>query len=224
VPLTSFQGNLLHQLSNNYVFVVGFWAWFAAQFCKVGAVGPTIVVTPAQVQRCVCGVHTWSAAPADFYKTDKGGCLGHHGNRGLWRHAVIALGIVHGALSMACSICSDYSARRAAAALGLCSAVTQLPLLAILQAVTTAVGHKLGLGSSLFAVSLAFTLVVMYDAANVRWHAGKRNQSCQSCHALCLDTHLWRCFLVLRLRHMAPTCSAVHCLSAAMLASRRSVC
>jgi hypothetical protein len=38
VPLTSFQGNLLHQLSNNYVFVVGFWAWFAAQFCKVGPV------------------------------------------------------------------------------------------------------------------------------------------------------------------------------------------
>lgn len=33
--------------------------------------------------------------------------------------------------------------------------------------------HKLGLGSSIFAVSLAFSLVVMYDAANVRWHAGK---------------------------------------------------
>ena len=48
-------------------------------------------------------------------------------------------------------------------------------MLAALQAVTTAVGHKLGVGSSLFAVSLAFTLVVMYDAANVRWHAGKGN-------------------------------------------------
>lgn len=36
VPLTSFQGNLLQQLSGNYVFVVGFWAWFAAQFMKVG--------------------------------------------------------------------------------------------------------------------------------------------------------------------------------------------
>ena len=40
------------------------------------------------------------------------------------------------------------------------------------QAVTTAVGHKLGLGSPLFAVALAFSLIVMYDAANVRWHAG----------------------------------------------------
>lgn len=35
VPLTSFKGNLLQQLSGNYVFVVGFWAWFAAQFMKV---------------------------------------------------------------------------------------------------------------------------------------------------------------------------------------------
>lgn len=60
---------------------------------------------------------------------------------------------------------------------GSCSAVAQLPVLPVLQAVTTAVGHKLGLGSSLFAVSLAFTLVVMYDAANVRWHAGKGMQS-----------------------------------------------
>lgn len=118
VPLTSFQGDLLHQLSNNYVFVVGFWAWFAAQFCKVGADGPITVSTHAHVRRCVRGMHTWSAAPADLHKTDKGGCLGHHGNRGLWRHAVVALGVVHGALSMACSIFNDDFACRAAAALG----------------------------------------------------------------------------------------------------------
>lgn len=33
VPLA--QGSLLQQLTGNYVFVVGFWAWAAAQCCKV---------------------------------------------------------------------------------------------------------------------------------------------------------------------------------------------
>ena len=32
---------------------------------------------------------------------------------------------------------------------------------------------EFGLGSSLFAVSLAFSSIVMYDAAGVRRHAGK---------------------------------------------------
>jgi len=39
--------------------------------------------------------------------------------------------------------------------------------------VTTAVALKHGLGSSLFPACLAFTLVVMYDAAHVRWQAGR---------------------------------------------------
>ena len=43
------------------------------------------------------------------------------------------------------------------------------------QAVTTATALEFGLGSSLFAVSLAFSLIVMYDAAGVRRHAGKLN-------------------------------------------------
>ena len=41
------------------------------------------------------------------------------------------------------------------------------------QAVTTATALEFGLGSSLFAVSLAFSLIVMYDAAGVRRHAGE---------------------------------------------------
>jgi len=40
------------------------------------------------------------------------------------------------------------------------------------QAVTTAVAFQFGLGSALFAVALCFSLVVMYDAAGVRRHAG----------------------------------------------------
>lgn len=40
------------------------------------------------------------------------------------------------------------------------------------QAVTTAVGLEFGLASSLFAVSLCFTLITMYDAAGVRYHSG----------------------------------------------------
>jgi uncharacterized protein len=42
----------------------------------------------------------------------------------------------------------------------------------VLQSVTTAIGVQHGFGSSLFAMALCFSLIVMYDAAGVRWHAG----------------------------------------------------
>lgn len=45
---------------------------------------------------------------------------------------------------------------------------------ALCSAVTTATAMEFGLGSSLFAVSLAFSSIVMYDAAGVRRHAGKQ--------------------------------------------------
>jgi acid phosphatase family membrane protein YuiD len=40
------------------------------------------------------------------------------------------------------------------------------------QAVTTAIGMQHGFESSLFAMALCFSLIVMYDAAGVRRHAG----------------------------------------------------
>lgn len=51
-----------------------------------------------------------------------------------------------------------------------------------MQAVTTATAMEFGLGSSLFAVSLAFSSIVMYDAAGVRRHAG--NKIVELVHAL----------------------------------------
>lgn len=45
------------------------------------------------------------------------------------------------------------------------------------QAVTTSVARIYGLSSALFAVSLAFSVIVMYDAAGVRWHAGAHPSS-----------------------------------------------
>lgn len=39
---------------------------------------------------------------------------------------------------------------------------------------TTAIAYQYGLGSTLFPLSLAFSLIVMYDAAGVRRHAGKQ--------------------------------------------------
>jgi len=45
---------------------------------------------------------------------------------------------------------------------------------ALCSAITTATAMEFGLGSSLFAVSLAFSSIVMYDAAGVRRHAGKQ--------------------------------------------------
>lgn len=97
---------LLEQLQGNYVFVVGFWAWAAAQFMKIFT------------KRVKEGVWDLTAV------VDSGGMPSSHS--------------------------------------------------ALCMAVTTATAHKLGLGSPVFAVSLAFSLVVMYDATNVRWHAGKQ--------------------------------------------------
>jgi acid phosphatase family membrane protein YuiD len=39
---------------------------------------------------------------------------------------------------------------------------------------TTGIAYQYGLGSTLFPLSLAFSLIVMYDAAGVRRHAGKQ--------------------------------------------------
>lgn len=41
-------------------------------------------------------------------------------------------------------------------------------------AVTTAIGFKEGLASSLFSLSLCFTVIIMYDAAGVRRAAGQQ--------------------------------------------------
>ena len=49
------------------------------------------------------------------------------------------------------------------------------------QAVTTAVGLEFGLASSLFAVSLCFTLITMYDATGVRYHSGAKH-ACSPFH------------------------------------------
>ena len=40
------------------------------------------------------------------------------------------------------------------------------------QSVTSAIGVVHGFGSTLFAMALTFSLIVMYDAAGVRRHAG----------------------------------------------------
>lgn len=44
---------------------------------------------------------------------------------------------------------------------------------ATVSALTVAVGLSEGFRSTLFAVTLAFSLIVMYDAINVRYYAGK---------------------------------------------------
>ncbi len=45
---------------------------------------------------------------------------------------------------------------------------------AIVCAVSTIVGREYGFGSSIFAMSFVFSLIVMYDAAGVRRAAGKQ--------------------------------------------------
>ncbi|KAK9820203.1 hypothetical protein WJX72_007435 [[Myrmecia] bisecta] len=94
------------ELFNNYVFVVGFWGWFTAQFMKIFT------------KRYKYGV--WDIRAI----VDSGGMPSSHS--------------------------------------------------ALCMAVTTAVAMEYGMGSSLFAVALCFSSVVMYDAAGVRRHAGKQ--------------------------------------------------
>ena len=53
-----------------------------------------------------------------------------------------------------------------------------------MQAITTATAMEFGLGSSLFAVSLAFSSIVMYDAAGVRRHAGRSSTYSHKHHAV----------------------------------------
>jgi len=45
---------------------------------------------------------------------------------------------------------------------------------ALVVGLTTSIAHQYGLGSVHFPLALAFTLIVMYDAAGVRRHAGKQ--------------------------------------------------
>jgi hypothetical protein len=50
-----------------------------------------------------------------------------------------------------------------------------LLLLLLLQGITTAIAYQHGMGSSAFALAVALSSIVMYDAAGVRRHAGGDN-------------------------------------------------
>jgi hypothetical protein len=51
---------------------------------------------------------------------------------------------------------------------------------------TTAVGLKHGIDTDLFAVCLGFTVIIIYDAINVRYEAGL--------HAMAINKLLWEKF------------------------------
>lgn len=91
-------GTMLQQLQSNYVFVVGFWAWAAAQFMKVGSA--CMQGTPHEFQHVHCihsGLLTTTTRTADLHQEGQGGHLGCYGGDRLRGHAVIALGSLHGA-------------------------------------------------------------------------------------------------------------------------------
>jgi len=60
---------------------------------------------------------------------------------------------------------------------------------ALCMGLTTAVAMQHGLSSSMFPVSLGFSLIVMYDAAGVRRHAGKQAEVINKIVADCLMDH-----------------------------------
>jgi hypothetical protein len=69
----------------------------------------------------------------------------------------------------------------------LCAVVLALLLLLLLlQGITTAIAFQHGMGSSAFALAVALSSIVMYDAAGVRRHAGGDKQDpgfCCSSHS-----------------------------------------
>jgi len=109
------------ELMGNRVFLVGFWAWFLAQFLKIFT------------RRWKSGV--WDVRAM----VDSGGMPSSHS--------------------------------------------------AFCAGVTTAIATQHGLGSSLFALGLCFTLIVMYDAAGVRRHAGKQAEVLNQVINELLDDH-----------------------------------
>jgi len=54
---------------------------------------------------------------------------------------------------------------------------------AVVVSTTTAITLKHGIGSDLFALALAFTLIIIYDAINVRFEAGL--------HATAINQAIW---------------------------------
>jgi hypothetical protein len=65
-------------------------------------------------------------------------------------------------------------------------ALLLLLLLLLLQGITTAIAYQHGMGSSAFALAVALSSIVMYDAAGVRRHAGGDKQDpgfCCSSHS-----------------------------------------
>lgn len=57
---------------------------------------------------------------------------------------------------------------------------------AVVTSLTTAVWLKLGIDTDLFAVCLGFTVIIIYDAINVRYEAGL--------HAMAINKLLWEKF------------------------------
>jgi len=57
---------------------------------------------------------------------------------------------------------------------------------AVVTSLTTAVGLKLWIWHDLFAICLGFTVIIIYDAINVRYEAGL--------HAMAINKLLWEKF------------------------------
>jgi hypothetical protein len=73
------------------------------------------------------------------------------------------------------------------------------------QGVTTAVALQFGLGSPLFAISLAFSVIVMYDAMGVRQHAGKQAEVLNQVCTCIMRTH-WFMIAVKEITPIVPSC------------------
>ena len=101
----------LQQLQGNYVFVVGFWAWFAAQFakvhhpCRLAAPGPGSQHTELRPLPYPVAAIEFALLPADIHEKGERRGVGRHSHRGFWRHAIVTLLAMHGELGSSLPAC-----------------------------------------------------------------------------------------------------------------------
>ena len=140
-------------LGHNFIFQAGFWGWLIAQCLKV------------------------SLALKKYTKSPLPGSSDRHARQ------VFTKRYKQGVWDIKAMVDSGGmpSSHSSLTAVGHVLKITNNPSVPVgmafdklphLQAVTTAVALEFGLGSSLFAVALCFTVITMYDATGVRRHAG----------------------------------------------------
>lgn len=198
VVLPALPGGGVNDLFTNRVFLAGFWAWFTAQTLKVrtgaGPLRQRACRRPGVVD-APCAPAPGPMPLAHHHRRCRPQIFTKRLKKGVWDlRAIVDSGGMPSSHSALCAVSAPTpgkqgergrcqararAAARPAMHAGRCAARSDcaargVPSPPLLQGITTAIAFQSGFGSSAFAVAVAFSSIVMYDAAGVRRHAGER--------------------------------------------------